>query len=294
MPRARTDLTGRRFGRWIAVRYVGGSWLCRCDCGNERNVATCSLTSERSTSCGCRGAEVTAARNRANPIPAVPVQDMTGESFSRLVVVRYVKGGKWECRCSCGATTVVRGVHLRSGVIRSCGCYRYDRAVISGELLRVPTGIKRANERVRCTRYRRTKRFDATRATYEASEAGKRTRRRWYRSEKAKAAARRRRAIITGIGGTLTDRQWVAAVELWGCCAYCGDATAAATQDHIVPITSGGAHDIWNVVPACRACNSSKHTADAEQFLMRKSRNAAAFWSKVQEVALAIEVAEAA
>lgn len=54
------DLTGLRSGRWTVVGHIGmirpkfRAWLCRCDCGTERNVKTVELTSGRSKSCGCR------------------------------------------------------------------------------------------------------------------------------------------------------------------------------------------------------------------------------------------------
>ena len=54
-----TDLTGRRFGKWIVIKRNGSNkwgaalWLCKCDCGNQKTVASQFLTSRASTSCGC-------------------------------------------------------------------------------------------------------------------------------------------------------------------------------------------------------------------------------------------------
>jgi hypothetical protein len=52
---------GARFGMWSVVRLssreYGGTcakWLCRCDCGTERDVWSTSLYNGGSTSCGCR------------------------------------------------------------------------------------------------------------------------------------------------------------------------------------------------------------------------------------------------
>lgn len=68
------DLTAQRFGRWIALRFVGtnkhraAQWLCRCDCGQERTVTAQSLKRLESRSCGCYGKEIwreSAARMRA-------------------------------------------------------------------------------------------------------------------------------------------------------------------------------------------------------------------------------------
>ena len=53
------DLTGKRFGRWLVLKFVGKNkyknavWLCRCDCGTEREVTGISLRAGQSKSCGC-------------------------------------------------------------------------------------------------------------------------------------------------------------------------------------------------------------------------------------------------
>ena len=51
---------GMRFGSWTTLRRTGirnGSqtaWLCRCDCGTEKEVVAQRMRSGRSKSCGCR------------------------------------------------------------------------------------------------------------------------------------------------------------------------------------------------------------------------------------------------
>jgi len=51
----RKDLSGVRFGMYVALSYAGdSSWLCKCDCGTESVVATSNLTTGNSHSCGCR------------------------------------------------------------------------------------------------------------------------------------------------------------------------------------------------------------------------------------------------
>ena len=56
----RKDLTGKRFGKLIAIQYAGYSnksgnaiWKCKCDCGNFCNVDSNNLISNHTTSCGC-------------------------------------------------------------------------------------------------------------------------------------------------------------------------------------------------------------------------------------------------
>lgn len=42
-------------------------------------------------------------------------------------------------------------------------------------------------------------------------------------------------------------------------CFYC-NSSKEITLDHVVPISRGGTHGIGNLLPACRSCNSRKHT----------------------------------
>ena len=58
-----------KFGRLTAIKKVGtkgngkGSksiWLCRCDCGNEKEILRNSLVSGTTKSCGCLEKEVKA------------------------------------------------------------------------------------------------------------------------------------------------------------------------------------------------------------------------------------------
>ena len=61
------DLSGRRFGRLVVVgigEAVSGKvkWLCRCDCGNEKNISRSSLAAGYTKSCGCIRREMTIER----------------------------------------------------------------------------------------------------------------------------------------------------------------------------------------------------------------------------------------
>lgn len=60
------DITGQQFGRLTAVKRVASVngkslWLCRCDCGGEKNVRLSDLTGEKIKSCGCLHKETAAA-----------------------------------------------------------------------------------------------------------------------------------------------------------------------------------------------------------------------------------------
>lgn len=55
----RTDLTGQRFGRLVAISFHSkdqrraAKWLCRCDCGTEKVIYANSLRCGLTVSCGC-------------------------------------------------------------------------------------------------------------------------------------------------------------------------------------------------------------------------------------------------
>jgi 5-methylcytosine-specific restriction endonuclease McrA len=46
-----------------------------------------------------------------------------------------------------------------------------------------------------------------------------------------------------------------------GECIYCGS-KENITIEHLIPISKGGTHEVYNLFPACRKCNSSKHAQD--------------------------------
>jgi len=58
MPKAK-DLTGQKFGLLTAIKKMPSHsghtyWLCRCECGNEKEVQTSHLTCGKIQSCGCQ------------------------------------------------------------------------------------------------------------------------------------------------------------------------------------------------------------------------------------------------
>ena len=117
------NLAGQRFGKLLVIerapnRGRNTAWLCKCDCGESKVVPAYRLKSGRTASCGC-----------VNRMAC----DLTGRRFGRLTVISRAGSDKqgnamWLCRCDCGTEKVVCGYHLRSGVIRSCGCLMREAA----------------------------------------------------------------------------------------------------------------------------------------------------------------------
>jgi hypothetical protein len=62
---------------------------------------------------------------------------MIGQKFTRLTVLAEVQKGRrhdrfFLCRCDCGKRTEVAGHKLKSGRIKSCGCWRLENATLHG------------------------------------------------------------------------------------------------------------------------------------------------------------------
>ena len=124
-----TDLTGKRFGRWVVLalypqrdRWGATTWSCRCECGTERIVLGHNLRNGRSTSCGCAHRE------------AKRFIDLAGERLGRWTVLapqpqrNSSRQVLWLCRCDCGTERVVLGRNLRDGSSTSCGCAHREAA----------------------------------------------------------------------------------------------------------------------------------------------------------------------
>lgn len=114
------DITGKRFGRLIAVERVvpdkgRAKWLCGCDCGKTTLISISKLNSGSNTSCGCR-----------KHIRDTRFQDISGQRFGMLLVVERAESREtktwWKCQCDCGKLKEISASHLKKGNTKSCGC----------------------------------------------------------------------------------------------------------------------------------------------------------------------------
>lgn len=68
----REDLTGQAFNKWKVIefdytdKYGNAYWKCRCECGTIKSVASYTLKSGRSKSCGCLKNKVKKGSYNAN------------------------------------------------------------------------------------------------------------------------------------------------------------------------------------------------------------------------------------
>lgn len=112
---------GERYGRLVVIANTGKRtatepiWLCQCDCGNQKEVATGLLLSGHTKSCGCLkiGAH--------GP-------DLTGQKYGKLYVIKKDPDNpnKWICQCDCGNIKSITGYNIYTGATSSCGCINYS------------------------------------------------------------------------------------------------------------------------------------------------------------------------
>lgn len=76
--------------------------------------------------------------------------------------------------------------------------------------------------------------------------------------DKAQTWGNKRRTMKAKLEHSFTTNDWKTVMSEFNHeCAYCGE-EKKLTQDHFIPLYSGGEFTINNVIPACINCNSSK------------------------------------
>jgi len=126
------DLKGKRFGILFVLSQHASvpkkprgrriTWLCKCDCGNDRIVVGEYLVSGLIKSCGC----INKRRGRK-------INDLSGKRFGKLLILRQgehvICSGKkvitYLCKCDCGKEKIIRAGNFKKGQ-KSCGCILTD------------------------------------------------------------------------------------------------------------------------------------------------------------------------
>lgn len=80
----------------------------------------------------------------------------------------------------------------------------------------------------------------------------------------------KRRKIQQANVFTLSLEDWNKALTYFGdACAYCGS-EEKLEQEHVIPISKDGYYNKQNIIPACKACNSSKKDRYIEEWYHRQ------------------------
>ncbi len=114
------EAIGKKFGRLTIVEKgtEDGYCICKCDCGNIKEIYFQNIKNGKTQSCGCLQKE------RVKETLEI---DLTGQRFGRwLVIGKSEKSGFCKCLCDCGAVRDVSKGSLKNGVSTSCGCYKKE------------------------------------------------------------------------------------------------------------------------------------------------------------------------
>lgn len=157
------DLIGKKFGRLIVMQRIEKTkYLCKCECGNIKEIYKNNFISGRTKSCGCLSKEI--HKNKYS--------NLTDKKFGLLRVIEYagIHNGRssWLCECECGTKCIVTGHDLKNGHTKSCGClrrknkavrdlkgqvFRYLQAIESTELRSKTGSVYWRCKCLRCGRY---------------------------------------------------------------------------------------------------------------------------------------------
>jgi hypothetical protein len=124
------DLAGQTFGKWtvlkrgVSRKNYKTTWLCRCECGVEKEVNSSSLTRGHSKSCRVCSNKGMSVKMSGKAF------DLTDQKFGMLTVISRaadaVSGGRirphWLVKCDCGNQKILTSNQLLIGKTKSCGC----------------------------------------------------------------------------------------------------------------------------------------------------------------------------
>ena len=115
------NLLGKRFGKLVVIEEAQNrngrtTWLCQCDCGNQKIVGTKELQNGDTKSCGCLRDELLSINEIGNKYGKLTVLQRAENTQSKT------QGAFWLCECECGNQIITSGKNLRLGHTQSCGC----------------------------------------------------------------------------------------------------------------------------------------------------------------------------
>jgi len=135
------NLTGKRFGKLVAVRIAGKNkqglyrWLCECDCGNEHIVKVSTLMEGKCNSCGCLIVEsitkIATKHNGCNTLEYNSWENMKARCYNTKSIQYHDYGGRGIKMCD-------RWMHSFSNFLFDMGAkptpnHSLDRIDVNGD-----------------------------------------------------------------------------------------------------------------------------------------------------------------
>ncbi|WP_304068190.1 AP2 domain-containing protein [Megamonas hypermegale] len=121
------DLTGQKFNMLTILKELGhNKVLCRCDCGNIKEVTKSQVIRGMTKSCGCLQKTALEKNREKARFVLRDYHNCTGEKFNMLTVLNDLENGWLLCRCDCGNIKEIRKQSVINGITKSCGCLRVE------------------------------------------------------------------------------------------------------------------------------------------------------------------------
>lgn len=255
------DEIGHKYGFLTVVARAPNNstgramWHCQCSCGKTTTVVGKDLRSGHTKSCG-----------HTRTIPRI------GETYGRLTVIEEAERAsngrrQWRCICECGQETVTKGIYLRQGDTRSCGCLQRE--------------ISRRNMLNMSKKARRKGIEKAKKILTEMRACGWKHPRELLDGESARNSifriyqwqAAHRRNSDEELEWTLTKEEFTKLTS--SPCHYCGVPPSNLSTVGNSKYSYNGldrkdndeGYTPDNVVPCCWECNNKKRTTHYDEFL---------------------------
>lgn len=100
----------------------------------------------------------------------------------------------------------------------------------------------------------------------------------------------KRRACRNNLISDLTESEWKETLQYFNnSCAYCKISDDDSIkkynrhleQEHIIPLSQGGAFVKNNIIPSCRSCNSSKYNKSLNDFFISSTKFTQSMYDKI-------------
>lgn len=237
------DVSGRRFGRLVAVECVGRNdhrmamWLVRCDCGEERIVQLGALMSSVVISCGCAKVERLKQRIEAHvaqKYPGVP-RDQIKQAYANSLEGRAARKKAMQNYYAKNCAKIIAYAIARNGTESHKRSVQKYRQTVKGKMVSARACARR----------------------HGAITRGQVTAEQWM--SLCEAYDGRCAYCDSRPSGIWPD---------------------VLQQDHLCALNSGGMHKIENIVPSCASCNSKKSALPIAAALDRLGVDCDAFWQK--------------
>lgn len=124
------DITGKRFGKLVAIRRVENTdncWLFKCDCGNEKVMRKINVTRGKAVSCGCYRKEIFSQQHLKNIKYSGNIEGMRSGKLVAIKPVSPEQNSRWIVRCDCGNELILHPSLIENNRRTSCGCVEREK-----------------------------------------------------------------------------------------------------------------------------------------------------------------------